>query len=120
MRYGDAVLIAQHACERVHDDLCPAAADGIGWHQCRWRPSLIAAADALDAVMGAGDEDPARAAALALHARSCIDDACGPEEAAAHAAEKYHDAALSLCAYVDEILGPQSPPVPVADPDSVR
>lgn len=108
MRFGDALLTTQLAAERVHDDLCPAAANGVDWHQCRWRPSLIATADALDAIIAADGPYPEQAAALALHARSCTDKACGPVQAAEHA-HKYDDAALSLVAYVDEVLGPQTP-----------
>jgi hypothetical protein len=107
MRFGDALLTTQLAAERVHDDLCPAAANGAAWHQCRWRPSLLATADALDAIIGA-DQDEERAAALALHARSCTDQSCGPAQAVEHA-RKYADAALSLVAYLIEVLGPQSP-----------
>jgi hypothetical protein len=107
MRFGDALLTTQLAAERVHDDLCPAAANGAAWHQCRWRPSMIAVADALDAIIGAAG-DPERDAALALHARSCTVNDCMPGQAAEHA-QKYADAALSLVAYVDEILGPQRP-----------
>jgi hypothetical protein len=108
MRFGDALLTTQLAAERVHDDLCPAVANGAAWHQCRWRPSLIAVADALDAVIGGDGPFPEQRAALALHARTCTDQSCGPAQAAEHA-HKYDDAALSLVAYVDEILGPELP-----------
>jgi hypothetical protein len=114
MRFGDAVLTAQLAAERVHDDLCPKHAAGEPWHQCRWRPSLLAVADALDAIIGAEGPYPEQLAALALHARSCTDKSCGPAQAAEHA-HKYDEAAISLMAYVEEILGPELPARKSAD-----
>src|SRR5688500_16897058 len=107
MRFGDAVVTVQFAAERVHDDLCAKHAEGQPWHQCRWRPSLLAAADALDAIVRAvtaGEPYPEQAGAFALHARSCTKPECGPAEAAEHA-HVYDTAALSLVAYVYDLLG---------------
>jgi hypothetical protein len=111
MRFGDAVVTVQFAAERVHDDLCPKAAEGAPWHQCRWRPSLLAAADALDAIVHAvtvGEPYPEQAGALALHARSCSKPECGPAEAAEHA-HQFDAAALSLAAYAIDLLGQAKP-----------
>jgi hypothetical protein len=122
MRFGDAVLTVQLAAERVHDDLCPKHADGAPWHQCRWRPSMLAAADALDAIIPAvtaGEPYPAQVGAFALHGRSCTDRDCGPAQAAEHA-HKYDDAAVSLVAYVIDLLGQERPPREEASPTENR
>jgi hypothetical protein len=122
VRFGDAVLTVQLAAERVHDDLCPKHAEGAPWHQCGWRPSVLATADALDAIMAARTRDephPERAGALALHGRSCRDSDCGPQLAAQHA-EVFGDAALSLVVYVDDLRGQERPAPPVDDSSAVE
>jgi len=122
MRFGDALLTVQLAAERVHDDLCPKHAEGAPWHQCRWRPSLIATADALDAIVAAttaGEPFPDQAGAFALHARSCTVNDCMPGQAAEHA-HAYDAAALSLVAYVDDLLGQERPAPPPVDDSAVE
>jgi hypothetical protein len=103
--YGDAILVAQLGAEAVHDALCPAHRDGIEWHQCAWRPALLATAEAIDEILANLDhpEDGTYGAALALHDRSCRDDTCGPNERHAHAAT-FRQAAEALTRHVRDTL----------------